>query len=363
MGTLHEIARLGQSVWLDNLHRGMLRGPLAQLIADGLRGMTSNPTIFEKAIGGSSAYDDQLRAIDRKEGDESAFEQLAIADIRGACDAFRTVYDETGGHDGFVSLEVSPRLARDTVGTIGAAKRLHAAVARPNVMIKIPGTHEGVPAIEACIAAGIHVNTTLLFGVDAYLAAADAYMAGLEQLRARGGDVGSVTGVASFFLSRIDTAVDRLLPDGDALRGTAAVGNAKVAYAAYQGVIASPRWQSLARAGARPQRLLWASTSTKNPAYDKLLYVAPLIGHDTVNTMPDDTLAELRDHGGKRLVDGAITHDLDVATRQLAELANRGISLRAVTDQLLADGVSSFAKSFDTLLAAVASKRKQAHGT
>jgi transaldolase/glucose-6-phosphate isomerase len=345
-------------VWLDNLHRGMLAGDLGKLIADGLRGMTSNPSIFEKSIGHSDAYAEQLRSIDKKVDDEAAYEQLAIADIQGACDAFRPLYDRTHGRDGFVSLEVSPRLARDTAGTIAAARRLHAAVARPNVMIKIPGTHEGVPAIEATIAAGIHVNTTLLFGVDAYLAAADAYMAGLEQLRARGGNVAQVAGVASFFLSRIDTAVDKLLPDGDKLRGTAAVANAKVAYAAYQGMIASPRWQSLARSGAQPQRLLWASTSTKNPAYDKLLYVAPLVGRDTVNTMPDETLAELRERGTGRLKDGAITADLDAATRQLADIAGKGVSLRAVTDKLLDEGVAAFAKSFDSLLAAVASKRK-----
>ena len=357
MGNIHQVAQLGQSVWLDNLRRSMLTsGELGRMIeTDGLRGMTSNPTIFEKAIGSGSDYDEALRKLPKNLDDIAAFEHVAVADIQGACDLFRKLYDGTGGRDGFVSLEVNPKKARDTQATTDEAKRLFAAVERPNVMIKIPGTHEGLPAIEAAIGAGININVTLLFGVDAYLACADAYMCGLERLRASGGDPSKVASVASFFLSRIDTAVDKLLPANDPLAGKAAVANAKVAYAAYQGILASPRWQSLAKSGARPQRLLWASTSTKNPAYSKLMYVSPLVGKDTVNTMPNETLEELRDRGGPQ--SDCITHGLDEATTQLAQLANKGISLRAVTDKLLADGVDAFGKSFDSLLAAVAGKR------
>jgi transaldolase len=368
---IQEAAKLGQSIWYDNLRRSMLKtGELAKLIEqDGLRGMTSNPSIFEKAIGSSHDYDDavaELAAKDSSLDDLGLFEHLAVEDIQGACDAFRKLYDATGGKDGFVSLEVSPRRAHDTAETVKEAKRLHAAVNRPNVMIKVPGTKEGVPAIQQLIAAGISVNTTLLFAVDAYLAAAEAYISGLEERRARGGDITKVAGVASFFLSRIDTMVDDKLdklgsPAAAQLKGKTAIANAKLAYADYHALIAGARWKALAAAGAQPQRLLWASTGTKNPAFPKLMYVEALIGKDTVNTIPTDTYNEFRDHGTGHVA-AKLDQDLDGAIHQLAKLAELGISLREVTDKLLDDGTAAFVKSFDTLLDAVKSKRTHVAG-
>ena len=363
MGTpIQAAAELGHSIWYDNLQRSMLTsGDLAAMISDGLRGMTSNPTIFEKAMGHSGDYDAAFAKLDPELDDISAYEQLAIEDIQGACDAFLGLYHETRGGDGFVSLEVSPRHAHDTAGTIAEAKRLHAAVARPNVMIKVPGTPEGMPAIQALIAAGIHVNTTLLFSVDAYLAAANAYLSGLEIFASTGGDVSKVAGVASFFLSRIDTAIDEQLGTAHReLHGKAAIANAKVAYAHFHELIAQPRWQALAKRGARPQRLLWASTGTKNPAYDKLMYVLALVGADTVDTIPGDTYKELVARGAgvfDRSRPSTLSTDLAGARATLAAIGAAGISLQHVTDKLLADGVAAFAKSFDQLLAAVAHKR------
>jgi transaldolase len=360
MGTpIQAAAELGHSIWYDNLQRSMLTsGDLAAMISDGLRGLTSNPSIFEKAMGHSADYDAQLSKIAPQLDDVAAFEALAIQDIQGACDAFLGLYHETKGDDGFVSLEVSPRHAHDTQGTIDEAKRLHKAVGRPNVMIKIPGTKEGVPAIQAGIAAGININTTLLFSVDAYLAAANAYISGLEIFESKGGDVSKVAGVASFFLSRIDTAVDNQLgKDHKELHGKAAIANAKLAYSHYHELVAHSRWQALAKLGAKPQRLLWASTSTKNPAYDKLMYALALIGADTVDTVPHETYEALLGHKAK--LHATLGDDLDGAKRTLAALGGAGVSLQHVTDKLLADGVTAFAKSFDTLLAAVADKRKK----
>ncbi|HVK78001.1 MAG TPA: transaldolase [Kofleriaceae bacterium] len=372
MTPIQRVAELGQSIWLDNLRRSMFgSGELARMIGDGLRGMTSNPTIFDKAIAGGDDYDDAIRALVAREpglDDVALFERLAVADIQAACDAFRPVYEQSGHGDGFVSLEVSPRVASDTQATIAEARRLHAAVARPNVMIKVPGTAAGMPAIRCLIADGIKVNTTLLFGLDAYLAAADAYLTGLEERVARGDDVRELAGVASFFLSRIDTAVDKQLDALAAsatgerrallagLRGKTAIANAKAAYVKYQELIGSPRWQALAAAGARPQRLLWASTSTKDPAYPPLMYVEALIGRDTVDTVPSDTYRALLDHGAERLRE-SLPDDLDGAGRTLARLAEVGVSLDAVTDQLVVDGVALFAASFDGVVRAVASKR------
>jgi transaldolase len=356
---IRQCADLGCSIWYDNLHRTILNGDLLAMIdRDGLRGMTSNPSIFEKSIGHSTDYDDQIARLDKGLDDVAAFEALAIRDIQGACDQFLPVFAQTKGGDGFVSLEVSPRLARDGKGTVIEARRLYAAVNRPNVMIKVPGSPECIPAIQTLIGEGINVNTTLLFAVSAYLDTANAYISGLEHFKAAGGDLSKVAGVASFFLSRIDTAVDKLIDDKQAdqkLKGKAAVANAKVAYSEYEKLIASPRWKALA--GARPQRLLWASTGTKNPAYPKLMYVETLIGKDTVNTVPTETYNELRDHGEGH-VRLSITDDLAGAKASLAALEAAGISLKAVTDQLLADGVAAFGKSFDTLLPAVAAKRK-----
>jgi glucose-6-phosphate isomerase len=354
------VAALGQSIWYDNLRRSMLTsGDLAEMIQrDGLRGLTSNPSIFEKAISSGDDYDAAIRTLlSRHPGldDVAVYEHLAVADIQGACDAFADVYRCTGGLDGYVSLEVSPRLAHDTAGTVAEAKRLWTQVARPNVMIKVPGTPAGVPAVRQLIAAGISVNTTLLFSVDAYLAAAEAYLVGLEEHRAAGGDPRWVAGVASFFLSRIDSSIDKQLGAGHALAGKAAVANAKVAYGRYQELIAGPRWRALAAAGARPQRLLWASTGTKNPAYGKLLYVASLIGADTVNTVPTETYQTLCAHTGP--LSATLGDDLEGSRAALAALAPAGVSLEAVTTKLLDDGVTAFAASFDTLLAAIAAKR------
>jgi transaldolase/glucose-6-phosphate isomerase len=361
---IHQIAELGTSIWYDNLNRALLSsGELARMVErDGLRGMTSNPSIFEKAIGTGNDYDAQIKTLDKTLDDVGAFEHLAIKDIQDACDVFRPVFDRTGGVDGYVSLEVSPRLAQDGAGTIVEARRLFGAVARPNVMIKVPGTPECIPAIRELIGEGININTTLLFAVDAYLATADAYVGGLELFAKTGGDLRKVAGVASFFLSRIDTAVDKLVDDkhaDPALKGKAAIANAKVAYAEYQKLIASPRWKALA--GARPQRLLWASTGTKNPAYPKLMYVETLIGPDTVNTVPTETYNELRDHGEGH-VGLTLTKDLDGARTTLAALEAAGISLKGVTDKLLVDGVAAFSKSFDTLLPVVAKKRAALQG-
>jgi transaldolase len=355
---IHQVAALGQSIWYDNLQRSLLvSGRLQQMIDEGLLGMTSNPTIFEKAMSSGSDYDAQIATLDPKLDDVAAYEALAIKDIQGACDLFRPVYDRLAGKDGFVSLEVSPRLARDTQGTIDEAKRLFAAVARPNVMIKIPGTPECITAIQHCIGLGININTTLLFSIDSYLATAEAYQAGLEKFKADGGDLSKVAGVASFFLSRIDTAVDKLLGEANAsLRGRAAVANAKIAYQKYQQIIAAPRWQALATAGARPQRLLWASTSTKNPAYSKLLYVETLIGPDTVNTVPTETYNEIMEHAEGHIAD-TLSKDIAGAVATIARLADAGVSMKDVTDKLLADGVTAFSKSFDTLLPVVHDKR------
>jgi transaldolase/glucose-6-phosphate isomerase len=363
MTPMQRASELGHSIWLDNLRRSMFStGELAQMIDEGLRGMTSNPTIFEKAIAAGGEYDDAIAALvaDNPDLDDvTLFEHLAIGDIQRACDAFHDTYERTDHRDGLVSLEVSPLLANDTHGTIAEARRLHEAVARPNVMIKVPGTKAGIPAIRHLIAEGINVNTTLLFGIDAYLAAADAYLAGLELRRASGLDITGIAGVASFFLSRIDTAVDKQLeahPGLDALRGRTAIANAKVAYMRYRELIASSRWKTLAEAGARSQRLLWASTSTKNPAYPKLMYVEALIGRDTVDTVPTETYAELRARGDG-IIRETLPQDLDSARRTLARLAEAGISLDHITDRLLVDGVALFAASYESAVRAVGGNR------
>jgi glucose-6-phosphate isomerase len=362
LSPVRSIGALGQSIWYDNLRRSMLTsGELAGMIEhDGLLGMTSNPSIFEKAISTGNDYDLAIRSLLARHpalDDVAVYEHLAVADIQGACDAFLGVYRRSHGRDGLVSLEVSPRLADDTDGTLAEARRLWTQVARPNLMIKVPGTRAGIAAVAELIGAGISVNTTLLFDVDLYRATAEAYLTGLEQHRAAGGDVGQIAGVASFFLSRIDAAVDRnLSAAAPSLAGKAAIANAKVAYAAYQDIIASPRWQSLAAVGARPQRLLWASTGTKNPAYAKLLYIEALIGPETVNTVPSDTYAALVAHRGEPLA-ATLASDLAGAHQALAAIAAAGVSLSTVTSQLLKEGLAAFATSFDTLLSAIATKR------
>ncbi len=375
MANVKGLQNHGQAVWLDFLARGFIaKGELKKLVDEGVRGVTSNPSIFEKAIGGTAEYDEQLTSLirqsDRTVGD--LYEALAVQDIKNAADVLRPVYDSLKGADGFVSLEVSPYLARDTQGTIAEARKLWRDVDRKNLMIKVPGTREGLPAIRELTAEGININITLLFAQQVYADVLEAYMAGLEAYIAKGGDPSHVASVASFFVSRIDVAADKQLDDKiaaandtdqkarlKALQGKVAIANAKLAYQHYKRVIASPRWKKLADTGARVQRLLWASTGTKNKAYSDVLYVDELIGHDTINTMPPATLDAFRDHGKLR---DSLEEDLPGAERVLADLSRAGISLEAITDQLVDEGVKLFADAFDKLLGAVAQKRAKLLG-
>jgi len=368
---LRELAAAGQSVWLDNIKRSMFAsGELQTLLDAGLRGMTSNPTIFEKAIGHGSDYDAQINELKGSVTDPVAlFEALAIRDIRSACDAFKPVFESTGGLDGYVSLEVSPTLAHDTAGTIAAAARLWKAVDRPNVMIKIPGTPEGCPAVRATIAAGINVNVTLLFSVDRYANAATAYIEGLEDRVKAGLPIAGIASVASVFVSRIDTAIDKTLDariaagEGDlaALRGKAGIANLKLTYQRFEQLFHGERFKALKAKGAAVQRPLWASTSTKNPAYDDLMYVVTVVGPDTVNTMPPNTLEALLDHGNVK--PDTIHADLPGATASIEALATKGVILHDVTEQLVAEGVASFAASFNDMLAAISGKQRELAGT
>jgi transaldolase len=365
---LHALHAAGQSLWLDYIDRAMLRnGDLARRIReDALTGMTSNPTIFEKALAEGDAYDAQLAALPAGLDDRDAFFALAASDVRDACDAFRGVYDATQAVDGYVSLEVSPDLARDAAGTVAEARRLWAAVDRPNLMIKVPGTVEGAEAIRQLITDGINVNVTLLFALDAHARVIEAYVAGLEARVAAGLPVDRIASVASFFISRVDSAVDKALAGRGAaipeqaaacaaLQGKAAIANARLAYRLVQQAFAGPRWEPLAAAGARLQRPLWASTSTKNPAYRDVLYVEELVGPDTVNTLPPATLEAFRDHGEVR--PGSVTEAVDGALGTLAALEAHGIALAEVTDTLLREGLAAFELSFVTLLAGLRAKR------
>ena len=372
---LKELLNYGQSMWLDYIRRDLFTtGKLQQLIAeDGLRGMTSNPAIFEKAIGESSLYADILKTLaSRKDLDTTGrYEQIAIRDIQAAADALRPVYEDSKYRDGYVSLEVSPYLAHKTPETIAEALRLWKTVQRDNVMIKVPGTPEGLPAIRQLIGEGINVNVTLLFAQEVYEKVAEAYVAGLEDLAARGGNLKKTASVASFFISRIDTLIDSLLNDrletaSDAgqqallksLLGKVAIANGKLTYRRYQSIFSGPRWQAVAAKGAQTQRVLWASTSTKNPNYRDVIYVEELIGPDTVNTMPPATIDAFRDHG---LLRNSLTEDVPGAQKVMDDLARAGISMKEVTDKLTDDGVKLFADAFDKLLGAVA-KSTQANG-
>jgi transaldolase/glucose-6-phosphate isomerase len=365
---LKELLNYGQSMWLDYIRRDLFTtGKLKQMIADdGLRGMTSNPAIFEKAIGESSLYDDMLKSLaSRADLDTTArFEQIAIRDIQDAADTLRPVYDSSQFRDGYVSLEVSPYLARKTQETIAEARRLWKAVNRENVMIKIPGTAEGLPAIRTAIGEGININVTLLFAQEVYVKVAEAYIAGLEDLAGRGGNLKKEAGVASFFISRIDSLVDGLIDaklktttDSEqqallkSLLGKVAIANGKLTYQRYQKIFSGPRWEALAAQGAQSQRVLWASTSTKNPAYRDVLYAEELIGPDTVDTMPPATIDAFRDHGRVR---NSLTEDVPAAQKTMDDLAKVGVSIKEVTDKLTDDGVKLFADAFDKLLAAVA---------
>jgi transaldolase len=358
---MQQLLTLRQSVWLDYLHRHLTRsGELQGLIDDGLRGMTSNPTIFEHAIGGSSDYDDDLAELSASpKSDAEVFETIAIKDVQEAADLFRPVYDATGGADGFVSLEVSPRLARDTEGSVNEARRLWKALARPNVMIKIPGTREGWPAIERCLQEGININITLLFSIEHYRAVAEAYLKALEARVSAKQSIDKVASVASFFVSRVDTEVDkRIQASGSrlaALQGQVAIAGARLAYAMFTELIRSPRWKALEANGARPQRLLWASTGTKNPQYSDVLYVESLIAADTISTLPPDTLKRFEDHG---TVANALTPAAaDDGRRVMDALAAGGIDFADVNRTLEEEGIQKFAKAFDKLIGAIAKKR------
>ena len=359
--SLHRINALGQSIWYDNIRRALIEmGDLQALIDKGVTGVTSNPTIFEKAIAGSADYDTDIRRL-TNEGKSvtEIYETLATTDIASGADLLRPIYERTAGADGFISLEVSPTLAHDTPGTIAEGKRLFAALGRPNVMIKVPATPAGIPAIRALIGAGVNVNVTLIFDTAQYEAVANAYLAGLEDWASGGGDLSKVASVASFFVSRVDSSIDKLLEKvegGAALMGQAAIANAKVAYARFGELFSGARWSALAVAGARVQRPLWASTGTKNPKYSDVLYIDTLIGPDTVNTVPPATLTAILDHGV-----AARTIDVNVAQAHetLAQLMQLGIHIHVVAEALQTEGVASFAKSFETLMAALSEKRQR----
>ncbi len=359
---LQQLHDAGQSIWLDYIDRRMLLdGDLERRIReDALTGMTSNPTIFEKALAEGQAYDEQLAAAKAGLSPWELFELVEVMDVQTACDAFRPVFDRTDGRDGHVSIEVSPGVADDPDATIAEGRRLWAAVDRPNAMIKVPGTEGGARAVRALLTEGVNVNVTLLFSVDAHRRVMEAYLDALDARVAAGQPVDRLASVASFFVSRVDSEVDKRLeaiaaelPEDRgahalALRGRAAVANAKMAYRAFQQTFAGPRWEALAGRGARVQRPLWASTSAKNPAYRDVLYVEELVGPDTVNTMPPATLDAFRDHGeARRTVDA----DVDAAERALADLEALGVRMPEVTDKLLVEGIASFQKSFDGLLA------------
>jgi len=373
---LRELAALGQSVWLDFIRRSLISsGELARLVEeDGVRGMTSNPAIFEKAIAAGDEYSDQIAAASAACGGDARrlYEELAISDIRDAADVLAPVYEASGGEDGFVSLEVAPDLADATAATIDEARRLWGRVARPNLMIKVPGTAAGLPAIETLLSEGINVNVTLLFARETYARVAEAYLRALEARVRAGEPVDRIASVASFFVSRIDTLVDHKLdslsgatgekPRPDrlvALRGKVAIANAKLAYVHFRELSGSPRWRELADRGARPQRLLWASTSTKDPAYRDTLYVEELIGPQTVNTIPPETLEAFRDHG---VAESTLERGVDEAVATLDALAAAGIDLEKVTDQLLTEGVEKFVRPFESLLATIAERSRELSG-
>jgi transaldolase len=359
----------GQSVWLDFIDRELLRsGELDRRIReDAISGMTSNPTIFEKALAGGHEYDDQIRAAAGLLTAEELFEAIATSDVREACDIFRPTYDRTGGGDGYVSIEVSPGAAHNAGATIEEAHRLWRAVDRPNVMIKVPGTVEGAKAVRRLIADGVNVNITLLFAIEAHARVIDAYMAGLENRDRGGGSISGSASVASFFVSRVDTEVDTRLDDlipklsaagrerAVALHGKAAIANAKLAYRLFGREFSTPRWAALGARGGRVQRPLWASTSTKNPAYRDVMYVEQLIGPHTVNTMPLATIEAFKDHG---VVARTVDAGLDEAEGVIADLERLGISMGDVTDKLLVDGLASFQKSYDAVIAGLEAKSR-----
>jgi transaldolase len=359
MTRLHQLYdEQGQSPWIDNLNRPSLQqGGLQKLVDEGIRGVTSNPTIFEKAMTGSDLYDEQFKDVIAKGSIEDAFWDMAVADVEDACAILRPLYDSSGGADGFVSLEVAPSLATDTAGTTEAARNLHERISLPNLMVKIPATKEGVPAIQTMISEGRNINVTLIFSLERYAAVIEGYLSGLEILAANDGDLAAVHSVASFFISRVDTEVDRRLEalgkGADDLHGKAAVAQARMAYALFAEKFSGPRWDALKAKGAHRQRPLWASTSTKNKAYPDLLYVDSLVGPDTVNTMPDATVEAFADHGTvARTVDAGV----EEAQADLDRLKDIGVDMADVARTLEDEGVASFAKSFDELMTSLGDK-------
>jgi transaldolase len=358
MNNIQKLAQLGQSIWLDNIQRRMLTsGGLRAMIDQGLLGMTSNPTIFEKAIGGSSDYDEALqKLLARGATVEQIYDALTIEDVGLAADLFRPVFERTKGKDGYVSIEVSPRLAHDTMGTLADARRLWETLNRANVMIKIPATKEGLPAIEQALADGINVNVTLMFSLAHYLAVAETYLRGLEARAKAGHPIDHVASVASFFVSRVDTLLDPKLEKADAaaLMGKAAVANSKLVYRKYLELFGSARFKALAAEGAQVQRVLWASTSTKNPKYPDVLYVDTLIGPDTVNTVPPETYTAILDHS---VVARTVDRDMEAAQQVVTDLKALGFDLNEVGEQLSIEGVEKFGKSFDGLLHVIEQKR------
>lgn len=369
MTKINQLHELGQSIWLDYIERRMVHnGELKQLVDEGLRGVTSNPTIFQQAISKSDAYKDDLQTLAKQEQDPKViFEKLAIADIQAACDILRPVWDAANGADGFVSIEVAPDLAYDTDATIAEARRLRDAIDRPNLMVKVPATAAGVPAIRQLIADGLNINVTLIFALERYAEVKDAYLSGLEDRVKAGKPIDHIASVASFFVSRVDVEVDKRLEkkaekDADQreallrMLGKTAVANAKLAYRQFQQVFSGSRWEALREKGAQLQRPLWASTSTKNPDYPDLLYVDNLIGPHTVNTMPPATLEAFRDHG---VIARTVDEDINTAEAILVGLETVGISMQDVTDQLEKEGVQKFADSYDELLETITQRRKE----
>ena len=357
---LHQVSELGQSVWIDFLSRKLVHGgELARMMEeDAVVGVTSNPTIFQKAISEGDAYDEQLREVLAEEDDpKEVFLKVAIKDVQDACDLLRPVWDGGAGQDGYVSIEVDPNLAYDTEGTIAEAQRLHELVDRPNCFVKIPATEPGLPAIEEMIARGRSINVTLIFSLERYAEVVEAFQRGLERLVASGGDPGPVASVASFFVSRVDTEADKRLEElgaPDELKGKLAIANAKLAYQRYQELHSGERWEALAAKGARTQRCLWASTSTKNPAYRDVMYVEELIGPQTVDTMPEETIRAFQDHGEVALT---LERDLDEARRVFERIAEAGVDYDDVVAVLEKEGVDKFSDSFKELLEGVRAKR------
>ena len=362
MNRIAELLTHGQSCWMDDLTRQMIvDGELERRIGDGVRGITTNPAILEKATADSDAYErDIARDVERGLSPAEIYDELIETDVRKACDLMRPVYDASNGEDGFVSLEVSPYLAHDTEGSNAEARRYWKRVDRPNLFIKIPGTAEGAPAIEQMLFEGVNINITLLFSIESYEAVAEAYLRALERRVDAGRPINRVASVASFFLSRIDVLIDDLLgdrPDAQRLKGKAAVANAKLAYQSFKRMLETERWRRLAAKGARPQRMLWASTSTKNPDYDDLMYVEPLIGPMSINTMSRKTIAAFLDHGEVRTT---VEDDLEEARKVMADVERLGISFAQVTKQLEDEGIQKFIEPYDKLMAGFEARRKRA---